>query len=512
MHNEEQNGRVQLQYADRTQPVEVSAEITLPDYRSEISRLLWVRPVFLPPSRFVGGAKTDFSGPVCYRILYVGPDGALYGAESEGSYAFSLPKEGAEGFDLSEGTEAAVDVVPDAVISRVTGPRKISVRCRLHARVQAYANKNLTPRLRGEGAESDDLYRLCDATENGRMMASEVERVHLEDELVPEGSTADEMRLITAHGSVFLPDVTAAEDGVRCKGEALITLLCCREGGGEAQAPFTLQRRIPFEKLIPFAGIMPDWHAMAVGRIGHIDASVEEGSITLAVDVALSAQAQCEESVLLYRDVFLPAHRVECRTVNEQAWGCGFCGNRNFSVSGERPFAECGIAPDTEILDVVADAEIKEKQCEAGRTLLLGELRCHVLFRRAGEYETGEFSIPFRGMLEEQAEDMSLCCDVISCRVTSTAQGLRADAEIGLAVRSYCRRALHCLAEACFVPEEPVRHADIEICYPCAEDSLWSVGKRYGIAPDRLAAANGLPDDDLGAVTVLQDVKYLLVP
>ena len=218
MHNEEQNGRVQLQYADRTQPVEVSAEITLPDYRCEISRLLWVRPIFMPPSRFVGGTKTDFSGPVCYRILYVGPDGALYGAESEGSYAFSLPKEGAEGFDLAEGTEASVDVVPDAVISRVTGPRKISVRCRLHARVQAYANKNLTPRLRGEGAESDNVYRLCDATENGRMMTSEVERVHLEDELIPEGSTSDELRLITAHGSVFLPEVTAAEDGVRCKG------------------------------------------------------------------------------------------------------------------------------------------------------------------------------------------------------------------------------------------------------------------------------------------------------
>ena len=66
--NEERNGRVQLEFTDKTQPVELAAEITLPDYRSEISRLLWVRPTFLPPTHFVGGGKAALSGPVRYNI------------------------------------------------------------------------------------------------------------------------------------------------------------------------------------------------------------------------------------------------------------------------------------------------------------------------------------------------------------------------------------------------------------------------------------------------------------
>ena len=507
--NEEQNGRAQLKYADRTLPLDVTTEITLPDYRSEISRLLWVRPVFLPPARYVGNGKIDFSGPVCYHILYVGPDGGLYGADSEGSYGISLARESVEGFDQSQGIETAVELTPDAVISRVLGPRKVSVRSRLHARVQCYANKDLTPRLHGESMER--IHRLCDAVENGRMMVSEVEALHLSDDVVPEQGSG-ELRVISARGTLFLPEVGAAEDGVRCRGEALITLLCCREEGEEDALPFAITRRIPFEKLIPLAGIMPDWRAMATGEVGHITATVEGDAIALGADVSLVAQAQCEESVLIYKDVFVPGSRAECRSAEEPLWGCGYCGNRNFSVSGTRSFSELGMSADSAILDAVADAEIKEKQNENGRTILLGELRCHVLYRRGGEYETGEFSLPFRWTMEESADDAALLCHVISCRVTQTAEGLRADAEIGLALRACRHNTAACLLEATFTAAERPARADLEICYPCAEDSLWSVCKRYGVSPDALALANGLTGEEPASREALRGVKYLLVP
>lgn len=510
--NEEQNGRVQLKCFDRTQPIEVTAEIALPDYRSEISRLLWVRPTFLPPSRFIGNGKIDFSGPVCYRILYVGPDGALYGADSEGTYAFSIPREGMEGFDTGEGIETAVELIPDAVISRVPGPRKVSVRCRLRTRVQGYANKNLTPRFQGEGNEADKVYRLCDAAENGRVQVSEGETVHLEDVVAVE-SGEGELRLISAYGNLFLPEVTATEDAVQCRGEVLVSMLVCREVKGEdAPLPFAVRRRIPFEKVIPFGGILPDWQVMAMGEIGEISATVEGDSITLGVDGILTAQGQCEESVLLYRDTFLPGHRAECRMAEERLWRCGFCGNRHFSVGGERPYAEVSIPADATVIDAVGDAEIKERQSENGRTVLVGELRCHVLYSHLGEYATGDFLIPFRGILDETCSDAGLCCSVISCRVSTSSEGVRADAEIGLAVRALTEAPERLLGEVTFTPAEPVSRAALEICYPATDDSLWTVGKRYGVSPDALAAANGLSPDGYGSVETLRDVRYLLIP
>jgi hypothetical protein len=54
--------------------------------------------------------------------------------------------------------------------------------------------------------------------------------------------------------------------------------------------------------------------------------------------------------------------------------------------------------------------------------------------------------------------------------------------------------------------------ADLEICYPASGETLWDVGKRYGISPDTLADANGLCADAPGDADSLRDVRYLLIP
>jgi LysM repeat protein len=52
----------------------------------------------------------------------------------------------------------------------------------------------------------------------------------------------------------------------------------------------------------------------------------------------------------------------------------------------------------------------------------------------------------------------------------------------------------------------------MEICYPCGGETLWDVGRRYGIPTEALAAANGLSADAPGNADSLSGVKYLLIP
>ena len=249
-----------------------------------------------------------------------------------------------------------------------------------------------------------------------------------------------------------------------------------------------------------------------MGTVGDIDVTIEEGRISVSAQVTLCAEGQTEESVLLCRDVFLPGMRAECQMCEERLWRAGACGNRNFSVSGERPLAELGVPADAVVLHSFADAEVKEHRAEGGRTLLNGELRCHVLYRREGEYGVTELSLPFRTALDKEADGIRLHCCVPVCRAAVTRDALRADAEIQLAFRCCKHAPAKMLCEAAFSPADSLPRADLEICYPTAGETLWDVGKRYGVSPDGLAAANGLSADAPGDTDSLRDVRYLLIP
>ena len=215
--NEVLHGRMQPEMMDRAQGFEVVAEFTLPDYRSEISRLLWVRPTLLPPERFIGGGKAEFSGGMLFEVLYTGPDGLLYGTELDGGYTFGVPLDALNG---AEDVQILAEPVVDAVISRVTGPRKLSVRCRAHARVRGYGEKALSLSRKG-APENAKLCLLCDTVQSGRVLGGGREELTLADTVDTEG----DVRLICARGNVFLPDVHAEKDEVFCRGEIQITLL-----------------------------------------------------------------------------------------------------------------------------------------------------------------------------------------------------------------------------------------------------------------------------------------------
>ncbi len=499
---EDKNARAQLECVDRTLPLEFAAEFTLPDYRSEISRLLWVRPTVLPPEQFIGGGKIDFSGKICYHALYVGPDGALYGTEQEDGYAFSLPFEGE-----SEGSAFCVDLVPDAVISRVTAPRKLSVRCRMHAHVCGYRDTDLSLRTAGEGTHGEEICRLCESMQNGRLLSNVTQTLTLGAE-IPAG---ENMRLAHTKGTVFLPEVNAASGEIHCRGEVLLSLLVCPEQA--EHSPAVIPCRIPFEAHLPMEGVTPAYRARATGVIGEIAVTQEEGRICPEVQLHLSAEAQSEEPVLLCRDVILPGHTAEQQYAEQTFWQAGGCANRNFSVSGELPLSSLGLQEQDEILDVSGDAEISERTADGNRLILSGTVKCHALCRRAGEYTVLDIDFPFRTQSERCGEEVCVSCSVPSCRIAADGEKVRMDAELQLALRGFERAARPVLAQASFTPAGPAVEPDaIELYYPGRGETLWSVAKRYAISPEALANANGLGAEAPDTEDSLQNARHLLIP
>lgn len=495
---EEKNGRAQLEVLHRQLPLEVSAEFTLPDYRSEISRLLWVRPTVLPPEPLLGGGKADFSGCVRFCALYAGPDGALYAAEEEEGYTFSLPVEGLGADELSFATE----VVADGITCRVAGPRKLSVRCRMHAAVRGYADKRLCMPEQAEG-----VCRLCELQDCARVFPGGRESISFTDTVEAEG----EVRVISVRGTAFLPEVEPAHDEIRCRGELHLVLLLCREGEN-TQKIYTVTRHLPFEGCVPAFGITPDCRARALATLGEISATVEAGHILLDGTLTLSAEGATEEPVLLCRDAFLPGSHAEYHFCEETLHRVTACQNRHFSVGGTCPMAQSKLPPEAEILDHVADAEVKERACDGNKLILNGTLCLHVLYQNAGELGICDMSLPWHAVCEG-SERAELTVSVATCRLTRTEDCLRADAELQLSLLDLSPLAVRVLTQAKFTPVAcDMTPKDPEVYFPAERETLWDVAKRYARTPEALAIANALTPSTPNAPDSLGGKRFLLIP
>ena len=314
-------------------------------------------------------------------------------------------------------------------------------------------------------------------------------------------------------GSLILPQVTADGEEVHCEGEAVIRLLLTREGA-EGGAPFVTECRIPFEHQLSLTGLPPMAAVRAHGVIREVRSTVEGDDVLLEVSGAIVAEGQGEEATLLCRDLFSAGYQAEYHTKEERLWRAGPCCNRNFSVSGERTLAELGLAADAECILAIADGELRERSVEGGKTVLSGEVCCHLLYKQSGEYGIADFSIPFRTFLDEEWDHAACAATVPSCRISTVRDGeaLRADAEVYLSLRAGRSAPTAMLSSATFLPAAQQDRADLEICYPHAGESLWEVSKRYGVSPETVANANALSADAPGASGSLEGVRYLIIP
>lgn len=488
--NKEISTCVQVEVLRKNVPLEFGAEISLPDYRSEISRLLWVRPTVLPPAHFVGGGNADFSGRVCYQVLYAGPDGALHVAELEDSYGFSLPVDG-------EMPSFSVCVVPDAVIGRVVAPRKLTVRCRANAQVQGYADACL-----GKEISSEFLDRSCVLTqraESGRFVCATGEGVEIGEDFAANGIS----EILYVRAESFFSDISVGEGCVRCRGDVVATLLCRTEEDG---TPLTLTRRLPCSFEMPVAGVDSFYRACVSTVVSEASAVVDEGRISLSLLLLPRVEAIKNEPITYIRDLFLPGKLVRCGTENKRLWQGVLCANRNFSISEGIPLSELHLLPDDVIIDAYAEAELK-----AGEGLG-GEICCHVLYCRGKEFAVCEANIPFRIPLEDGTAGACTSSHVPILRMHVEGDKLRVDAELAVSVRAVKEAQIMALESVQELDEAVRGHLGVELCYPAPADTMWEIGKRYGVVPDRIAEANGVTGADVAQPLAELGVRCLRIP
>ncbi len=483
--------RVQTTVCNKQVVTESACELSLPDYRPEVKRLLRVRATVMPPEKYLGASGAELSGHVEYSILYAGNDGKLYCVTHTDEYRMSVPLELAADVELGEGLICSADVTSESCNGRVFAPRKLSLKCRLRAHVRVWGV------LTAEDcpAQSEDVLRLCGNTEVACIFLGASEDLSLGDEIVCD-QDSDDLRVICADGEVYVNDVSVGSGSVTCRGEVILKLLCAHDESNVP--PSSMIRRIPFQETVPTEGAEVNCHSTARGVCSAVNVTVEDGRILCDVTVRLETFAQRNEPLSYTRDAYSTTRQTVLRTERRTLLQARTCSCTNFSLNTTLPLTEIGLREGQTIVDLTLAPSVSELTSHGIKDILSGRCRAHaILCDGEGELSAQEFEIPFRYEIEGSAlpiADHLASVTPITCRARSDGERIGIDAE--LCVLLFTRNAVEVerICECNFgEPLAPLANAAYTVAYPCSGESLWSLAKRYHRSIPELIATNALP-------------------
>ncbi len=468
---------------------EVTGEYTLPDYRPELRRLLYVSGRALPPAKYVGGGSVELDGAIEYQILYVGADGALYSAPLTGEYSLHLPMENLSAFDLNEGVCVLANCIPESITARVTAPRKLTLRCRMRCTVSAYGKMPIAERLIGDVAP-ESICRLSERVRSANVMSGRSDVIMLSDELPIPFADA---RVVGADAGVLVSEVSAGGGEMRARGEVVVKLLCAAEDG----TTVTEMRKLPFEGALeteemPSEGVS----ARVSGCVSELSVRVEEDKILCDVQMMLEANMGSNTEVCYTADLY--STEKPCRTEYAEHEIPLFLGavTGNLSQSERMSAAEKGIPAGASVVDVYGNAMLDGCEARDGRYIFSGQSRYVFICERDGEYSATEVLVPLRyetegGALDPDWSDMR--ADVVSCRGRVNGDVLELDAELAIAGDFMGTQKVRVLESAEFSENKKKKSGDTVLCYPASDDTLWNIAKKYMVAPEDV---EGDPETD----------------
>ncbi len=487
MINGTANGKAQIlnnTLCEKNVITEAAGDFTLPDYQNEIRRILHVFPTVLPPTRYVNGSSAEFSGTVDYQVLYIGADGGVYCAPLSSDYAFSVPLEG-EGNVFAHCTVSA-----ESVNTRVSAPRRMSIRTKLRANVRAYGEVECSLDV-GEEINPTTVY-----TKTQRCMSC-----------APQSSLSDvidinyicplpteDTRVISAEAKPVILGSSAAEGTVMCTGELVLRLFCVREESGEYS---TVESRAPFDGEIDIEGCSDTANIRTRGHVAQMSVEVTDAGIECNVGVLLEGICFCSEEREYIDDVYSSERECECSLRTVSAREVAYCDTSSFTLSERMPLGGASLSDDAEILLSSGTATVDKCSISEGRCIFGGNAVFTMLCKREEEIFCTDITVPIRYECacpsRHEAASFDCFAQILDCRVKISEGNLCIDAEISLSADVLCECAATFANRAVFGEYIDASEGELIVCYPTSDDTAWSVAKRYSVAP---SAVIGNPSTD----------------
>ncbi len=477
---------------------ESAGEYSLPDYNTDVKKLLLVRPAVIPSGKFLGEDCVEFSGVVSYDVVYLDSENNVTHAEFSTDYDIAVRTPG-EGY-LDSHIETAVS----GYSLRLAGPRRFSVKCSLESDVHISERGSLE--VAGDAFESYEpeiMTRTVSVMGTGFVHGAE--REYADEVLAAEGAILDEVDVLMTDASVCLDGVTVSDGTAHLKGNICITMLCMTADGGVTRTVKQLayNESLELPQLPDGAELVPSVDILSVKpNVNPTDTGV---SVTVSVI--------CEPHLILCFNE--PLELIEDGFVKER--GCSVRhGDFSYSTLLGRETDDYLFEARSALSDaagegidgvdaLISQPHIDTVTAEGARVRICGEVRVSAMAYQLTEeneksYLPLKFSVPFERYVNHSCQ----ICDNMSikAKISMTDERAECDAD-SVYVSAQAHLELMLIGEqrtgcltSCYLTDEEYSHegSTVTVYYPSADETLFSVAKRFHTSVHAIARDNALSE------------------
>ncbi len=477
---------------------ESHGEYHLPDYAGDIKKMLSSSARIVPTGKFFGEEDVQFGGCVHYDFWYLDAENALTHESFSSDYEFSCPH--------ADAKDAAITVSVLQFSLRPSGPRRLSAKATVEGRITLRASVPYTCECESE----EKLYKKHREIWTGqRLFSLPMEREYAERISVPAELQGQDAEIIFSEAHALIEHAEARENAVALRGSVVFAAVLRAEG----LAPIRICASFPMEEQIPFDGCGAEMLVSASAVVTSLTADVREDaerSVTFNAICEFSCLAQKNQPLSVVEDAFVErrAATLENEILRYDTFGSLQTLLRKVDLKLPISNMEEGAADGVFHTSVVlknALLSAAEYTAEAEVTALvysLSEDGSIAYGIRRGSAPVS-VSLPLDASALPDGE-MHLDCRALASESCMEDDSLCVSASLQFTVGCLARREISCVRRILPTSQEKGDCSPFyALHYPMAEESLWSVAKRYAVSPEALAVANHIDLDTEAAAASL---------
>lgn len=479
---------------------EISEEFILPDYLPDVKKIIRADAYPKIEGKYVSQGKIEYDGEAVIRLLFIDEKNQLHSVSFDSSFSDSLEIE-------SVSSECIANLLPspESLSCRTVNPRRISVRLRIDTDITVRCMCSFRPELSGASSETEVLSEELSVL---KLICGDESDLSCAADLEADGALPQIGEVIACDIDMCFYECKGSEGRVLCRGDMPITVFYSSPTeGGEIYT--VLFRKLPLAQVVAAEGVDESYECTARGTINDVKINVAENGFgerrILELDISYRMAINCigNENVTITKDIYSCNDdvRAETETVTFNRfirnYSAAFTANYisdsdDAAIDGADGVLAVFAHPRTEsvILDPKAKRLIVEGSCDTGAML-----------QRADELTCAEHSVPFHLELEATGvpEEFTYTCDTVCLSARGRIDGgkLYTDIELQIALTVLATERREIIRSASFTPraaDKNGRPSQLRFFYPEHGETLWNIGKQFGVSCEKLKEVNRLTD------------------